>query len=116
MPRYRKLGIEAITYLYNLGSKVKVSDAQSGFRAYAQAVLKGFSPNEKGMSISIETLIEARRKGLAIAEVPISCSYNSDSHSLNPVIHGLGVALNVIRLRLKRGDAPCAKRALVLSP
>lgn len=100
MPLYRKFGIKAITLLYNLGSKVKVSDSQSGFRAYNQNVLKSLSLTEKGMSISIETLVEARRKGFVIKEVPISCTYDAGSHNLNPVIHGLGIALKVVKLRL----------------
>ena len=50
IPRYRKFGIDVITFLYNFGSKVKVSDAQSGFRAYNENILNAFSPTEKGMA------------------------------------------------------------------
>ncbi|MBT9141142.1 MAG: UDP-2,3-diacetamido-2,3-dideoxy-D-glucuronate 2-epimerase [Dehalococcoidia bacterium] len=39
MPRYRKFGIGVITFLWNFGSKVKVSDTQSGFRAYSKKIL-----------------------------------------------------------------------------
>ena len=100
MPKYRKFGIDVITWLYNFGSKVKVSDSQSGFRAYNRRVLHAFSPTEKGMAISVEVLIQARRKGFVITEVPISCVYHSQGSSLNPVTHGLGVAFTVIKLRL----------------
>ncbi|MBM3118684.1 MAG: glycosyltransferase family 2 protein [Chloroflexi bacterium] len=100
--RYRKFGINTITFLLNLGSKTRVSDAQSGFRAYSRRLLDALSPTEKGMAASVEILIRAREKGFVIAEVPISCVYHSQSSSLNPVIHGLSVALTVIKLRLFR--------------
>jgi hypothetical protein len=38
---------------------------------------------------------------LNITEVPIACIYHDASHSLNPVIHGVGVALMVIKHRIK---------------
>ncbi|GAI05854.1 unnamed protein product, partial [marine sediment metagenome] len=39
VPRYRKFGINVITWLYNLGSKVKVSDSQSCFRAHSRRLI-----------------------------------------------------------------------------
>ncbi|MCL0070685.1 glycosyltransferase family 2 protein [Dehalococcoidia bacterium] len=101
MPKYRKFGIAAITFLYNLGSKTRVSDAQSCFRAYSRKALNSLSITEKGFGFSVQLLIEAERRGLVITEVPISCIYHSASHTLNPVVHGLSVALSVVRIRLK---------------
>jgi len=101
MPRYRKFGIDVITWLFNMGSKVRVSDAQSGFRAYGRRVLDSIPLAEKGMGISVEVLIKARGKGFTIQEVPISCSYHPNSSTLNPVRHGLSVALTVVKLRSK---------------
>ncbi|MCL0090475.1 glycosyltransferase family 2 protein [Dehalococcoidia bacterium] len=101
MPKYRKFGISVITFLYNLGSKTRVSDAQSCFRAYSRKALNSLSITEKGFGFSVQLLIEAERRGLVITEVPISCIYHSASHTLNPVVHGLSVALSVVRIRLK---------------
>jgi glycosyltransferase involved in cell wall biosynthesis len=102
MPLYRKFGINVITFLYNFGSRVKVSDAQSCFRAYGRRALHLLTVTEPGFSFSVELLEQARQRGLTISEVPISCVYHPDSHSSNPVIHGLGVALTVLKLRLGR--------------
>lgn len=99
MPRYRKFGIRVITFLFNFGSRTRVSDSQSGFRAYSQRALNVISTTEAGMSISVETLIKARAAGLRIREAAISCQYHPYSSSMNPLIHGLGVAFSVIRLR-----------------
>lgn len=105
VPRYRKFGINVITFLYNFGSKAKVSDAQSGFRAYNRKVIEAFNLNEKGMSVSIEILIKARKKGFVIKEVPISCSYSPSRLNIRAIKHGLGVALSVVRIRFK--DSLC---------
>jgi glycosyltransferase involved in cell wall biosynthesis len=102
VPKYRKFGINVITWLYNFGSKVKVSDSQSCFRAHSRRLLEAINITEKGFGFSVEVLIKARREGFVIAEVPISCIYHSEGSSLNPVIHGLSVALTVIKLRLFR--------------
>ncbi len=102
VPRYRRFGINVITFLLNFGVKNKLTDSQSCFRAYNRKALESLDITEPGFSFSVELLINARRQGLRIAEVPISCIYNAASHSQNPVRHGLSVALSVIRLRLKR--------------
>ena len=97
---YRRFGIWVITALYNVGAAVTVADAQSGFRAYGRQALETLSITENGFGFSVETLVEARRAGLRICEVPISCFYHSESHSLNPVVHGVTVALDVVRQRI----------------
>ena len=109
IPRYRKFGIHIITWLFNVGSKTKLTDAQSGFRAYRRRMFDNISFTEKGMGISVEILIKAISKGFTIQEVPITCAYHPGSSTQNPVRHGLGVALTVIKFRLKyllkpRGD------------
>jgi glycosyltransferase involved in cell wall biosynthesis len=99
--RYRKFGIDVITWLYNLGSDVKVVDAQSCYRGYDRKSLDSLHITEKGFGFSVELLVQAREEGLVIKEVPISCIYHSASHSINPVVHGVGVALMVVKHRLK---------------
>jgi len=101
VPKYRKFGIDVITWLYNFGSKVKVSDSQSCFRAHSKKLLEAINITENGFGFSIQVLIQARRKNFVITEVPISCIYHSEGSSLNPIAHGLGVAFVVLRLRIK---------------
>lgn len=97
--RYRKFGIDVITFLYNVGSKVKVVDAQSCYRGYSREALESLRITEKGFGFSVELLVQARQRGLRIVEVPISCIYHEASHSMNPVLHGVGVALMVVKHR-----------------
>ena len=99
MPPYRNLGIYIITWLYNLGSKDKISDSQSCFRSYSRRLLETVEITRDDFGFSIEVLVKARKKGLKIVEVPASCYYHAESSTLDPITHGLGVAWSVIQLR-----------------
>jgi glycosyltransferase involved in cell wall biosynthesis len=101
IPLYRKFGIKVITWLVNFGSRVKVSDAQSCFRAYGKKALNSLSVTEEGFGFSVELLVKARQEGCTFAEVPIHCIYHPASHSTNPVIHGFSVAFTVVKLRFR---------------
>jgi glycosyltransferase involved in cell wall biosynthesis len=102
VPRYRVFGIKVINSLWNAGSKLKLTDTQSGFRAYKKNIIQGMEFTEKGMGISVEILEKARRKGARFEEVPISCSYenNNSSISFQAFRHGLSVVLTVIKIRM----------------
>lgn len=100
IPKYRAFGIKVITFLWNFGSATKVSDAQSGFRAYSENAFQYLPLSERGMGVSIETLEKARRKGAVIKEVPISCFYAQSTLNLRAISHGIGVALSTVRIRL----------------
>jgi glycosyltransferase involved in cell wall biosynthesis len=102
IPLYRKFGINVITFLFNFCSKTKVTDSQSGFRSYNRNALSLLgSLEEDCMGVSVEIIIKARKKRLIIKEVPINVKYYEDSSTLNPVIHGVSVALTVLKLRTK---------------
>ncbi|MDE1764228.1 MAG: glycosyltransferase family 2 protein, partial [Thaumarchaeota archaeon] len=88
-PVYRRQGIKIITSAANFGTDFKVSDAQSGFRAYSKRAIESIHPTETGMAVSTEILLKISNKGLALAEVPITVSYNGDTSTQNPVPHGV---------------------------
>lgn len=96
-PGYRKRGIKIITSAANFGTDFKVSDAQSGFRAYSKNAIDSIHPTEAGMSVSTEILLKISNKGLSLAEVPITISYEGDTSSQNPVPHGVTVLMNTLR-------------------
>lgn len=100
MPRYRKFGIDVITFLYNLGSGVRVSDSQCCFRAHTRRLIEALNITEAGFGFSVQVLIQARKNGFTITEVPISSIYHAHGSTANPVTHGLGVAFDVIKHRL----------------
>ena len=101
MPFYRRVGAKLITKMVNGSAKNGVSDAQSGFRAYNREAMGRLSVIETGMGASVEILLEASKSGLRIKEVPSSIRYkNGDvaTSSANPVSHGLGVVMSMVRL------------------
>ena len=97
LPRYRKIGIKTITGLTNIMTGSKITDSQSGFRAYSKRVLKEISPTESGMGISTEILIKAAKKEMRIVEVPITISYEGSTHSQEPISHGTSVIMSTIK-------------------
>ena len=90
-PAYRKAGIKIITSATNYSTNLKVSDSQSGFRAYSNLAINEIVPTETGMSVSTEILLKVSNKGLSLAEVPITISYDGDTSTQNPVSHGTSV-------------------------
>lgn len=101
---YRRAGIAIITWLYNIGHKAKITDAQCCFRAYSRKAIGAIGIEENGFGFSTETLIKARKLGLRIVEVPVSCIYHKDgkqNSTLNPVRHGLEVAWKTIWWRIR---------------
>src|SRR6266571_1475406 len=57
IPRFRRIGIRAITKLVDKVSKQDISDAQSGLRAYSRLALASIRPGEQGMGASTEILL-----------------------------------------------------------
>jgi glycosyltransferase involved in cell wall biosynthesis len=94
---YRKTGIKVITSAANYGTNFKVSDSQSGFRAYSKDAIDAIHPTEQGMSVSTEILMKISNKGLSIAEVPITITYEGDTSEQNSLTHGMEVLANTIK-------------------
>lgn len=91
IPFYRRMGQRVLSSLTYIASRRKLSDTESGFRAYSKKAIAGLELKEKGMAVSSEIVSAATKKGLRIKEVPISVIYSKDSSTMNPVKHGLGV-------------------------
>jgi len=96
-PKFRKTGIKIITAATNIDGKLKLTDAQSGFRAYSKNAVQLIHPTEYGMSASTEILSKVVNKGLKIVEVPIVISYDSTDSKSKAVPHGIAVLMNVLK-------------------
>jgi len=97
MPKYRKIGIQTITKLTNVTGGTKITDSQSGFRAYNKKILENIKPTESGMGISTEILIKTQKAGYRITEVPITILYEGDTSTHNPVSHGTSVIFSTLK-------------------
>ena len=101
IPAYRMLGQYVLTLTTNLGSGIKLTDSQSGFRAFSRLAINQMYFNEKGLSVESEMQFIVGEKYLKVQEVPISTNYN-DEVKRNPVVHGVGVLIRVMNLIISR--------------
>ena len=97
LPSYRKAGIKIITSTINSATNLKVTDSQSGFRAYSKTAIGLIRPTESGMSVSTEILLKISNNGLSIAEVPITVSYHGNTSTEHPVKHGTHVIASTLK-------------------
>ncbi len=99
VPGYRRLGIKVLTGLTNAGSKEEhiITDGQSGFRAYSKKAINTLDPRDSDMGVSAEILMQARKRNLLFKETPISVSYDGNGSTQQPVSHGLGVLISILK-------------------
>jgi glycosyltransferase involved in cell wall biosynthesis len=96
IPLWRRAGQNVLLFLTNVLSRGKLSDTESGFRAFSRKAVSQLKLNESGMAVSAETISVATARGLKITEVPIMAIYTRDGSTLNPVRHGFGVFNRVL--------------------
>lgn len=100
VPSYRRFGIRVLTRFTNVGSKEehhRVTDGQSGFRAYSRKAIETLNPKDSNMGVSAEILMQGRKQNLLYKEVPITVDYDLDGSTERPVSHGIGVILSILK-------------------
>lgn len=68
---HQYIGNPLLTWFLNFFFKAGVSDSHSGFRAFTRESLEKMNLKSSGMEFASEMIIDAARKGIRIAEVPI---------------------------------------------
>ena len=101
-PAYRRVGQQVLDNASNISAGIKVTDSQSGFRAFSPAACKVFRFYDTGFGIESEMLVDVAEAGLKIVEVPITVRYDVDGSTKNPVTHGVGVLLKIIKDKIFR--------------
>lgn len=100
VPGYRRFGIGVLTGLTNAGSKedsYRLTDGQSGFRAYSRRAIGLLDPKDRDMGVSAEILLQGRKQNLLFKETPITVDYTNACSTKKPVKHGLGVILSILK-------------------
>jgi glycosyltransferase involved in cell wall biosynthesis len=82
MPFARKLSNLITTQALRVFFKVPVTDSQSGFRAFRKEVLEAISVRDDGFAAETEILIDAKRAGFKISEVPIATNYGEEESKI----------------------------------
>lgn len=90
IPAWRQVGQHTLTAVTNTLSGVRVTDSQSGFRAFSVKAAKALKFRSGGLSVESEMQFLFEAAGLTVVEVPISVQYR-DGNKRNPVVHGIQV-------------------------
>jgi hypothetical protein len=96
-PAYRRVGQTVLDTATSVNTGIDLTDSQSGFRAFRADTSGVFSFHCSNLAIESEMLAEAASANLRIQEVPIGVRYDVDCSSENPVKHGLGVLVRVLK-------------------
>ena len=97
-PKYRRVGQSVLDTATNIASGIKLTDSQSGFRAFSSESIQSFNFDSEGFGIESDMLIEAAENNLRIVEVEITVRYDVNTTTANPVVQGLTVLLRVLEL------------------
>jgi glycosyltransferase involved in cell wall biosynthesis len=101
IPWWRQVGQWGLTVVTNAASGVKVSDSQSGYRAFSRRALDVLRFQSAGLAAESEMQFLLSRAGLALVEVGIHVQYR-DGRKRNPVSHGLSVLDAMLQLVARR--------------
>lgn len=101
-PAYRRVGQKVLDIATNISAGIKVTDSQSGFRAFSPRTKGVFRFKDTGFGIESEMLVDAAEAGLKIVEVPITVRYDLDGSTKDPVTHGVGVLIKITMDKIGR--------------
>ena len=101
-PAYRRVGQKVLDIATNISAGTKVTDSQSGFRAFSPKSKNVFRFKDTGFGIESEMLVDAAEAGLKIVEVPITVRYDLDGSTKDPITHGVGVLFNITKDKVFR--------------
>lgn len=98
VPTYRKIGMKILDIATYFAGGIRVTDSQSGFRAYGKKAIENICLRENDMSAGSEILLYTKDHNLKFAEVEIHCRYDLEQcSSQNPFTHGLKVMLQILK-------------------
>lgn len=95
-PFYRRFGQTVLDKATYFNSGLKVTDSQSGFRAFAKHTIPAFRFNSLDFSIESEMIADIANNGFKIKEVEIGVRYDVDGSTKNPISHGFGVLMSIM--------------------
>jgi len=96
IPLYRRIGQHILTLSTNLCSGTSITDSQSGFRALSRKAINSIKLIENGMGVESEMIQKAKESNLRIKEIPISCRYDVNGSTFNPISHGFRVLGTIV--------------------
>lgn len=101
IPGWRQVGQHTLTAVTNITSGIKITDSQSGYRAFSAKAVEALNFHSSGLSVESEMQFLFGQAELSVVEVPISVSY-LDGNKRNPVVHGLQILDAILSLVARR--------------
>jgi len=98
MTQLNRIGNRFFTGLMNRLYGLQINDSQSGMRAIRVRALRRMFLEDSGMPLASEMLIEAKKRGLMVVEVPITYGKRVGRPKLQPLRDGWRIALTMMRL------------------
>lgn len=97
MPGLKNFGNRVMNFITYIFSGKLVTDSQSGFRLLGRMVLDNSKSiiTTNGYEFCSEMIINSRKQGINIAEVPISTIYFADRKGQNP-INGINIFMRLL--------------------
>jgi glycosyltransferase involved in cell wall biosynthesis len=100
LKRFGNLGLNLITYVI---SKKWTSDSQSGFKCFSAQAIDKMDIEALGYEFCSEIIIEAKRKKLRMAEVPIKVIYTDYSKRKGQsIFNGTNIVIKLLIRKLTR--------------
>lgn len=95
--RVGNFGLNLITYLFS----GVLTDSQSGSRALSKRALKLIRIRSNRYEVSSEIIIQAKKRGLKLREVPVKCFYTKYSKARGTTIaSGIRIFLTLLKQRM----------------
>jgi glycosyltransferase involved in cell wall biosynthesis len=95
--------------IFNLAIMVltgkRVTDSQSGFRAFKKEVLEKINLQSSGYDIEVEMTIKSLKNGFVFQEKPIYCAKRKHSYSKLRILHD---GIRIFKALLKANFSPAA--------
>jgi glycosyltransferase involved in cell wall biosynthesis len=94
-------GNKLINLVIWIMSGKRITDSQTGFRAYRRKLIEDLEIISKGYVVETELLMKSLGNGNVVREVPIAIQNRKNGHShLNPLRDGFGILRSVIKFRI----------------
>ncbi|TFG54628.1 MAG: glycosyltransferase family 2 protein, partial [Methanomassiliicoccus sp.] len=91
-PQHRRVGQKVLNKATNIGSTIRVSDSQSGYRALSLKAINNMDFDSDNYNIESDMITHFSDLGLSIIEVPVTVRYDvPDGHKQKPFKHGMSV-------------------------
>lgn len=100
MPMVNRISNKISTLLVNLLFGTRITDSQSGFRAYTRDVFKKVDGKKDNYLYQTEVLIKAILCGLSVTEVPIESVYRRDKKLRHSLKESLQYPVMLLRIKM----------------